>query len=167
MQQLLINSTRLIRGLRRRLRNTYYTQVLGGLGKECQICDNVLIADPHNVHIGDSVVVNECVVIQSCRGAGVTVGNLVTLSYGAKLITGGLVIGRHGAVPGEYDARPITLAESVWIGAGAIVLPGVTIGKGAVIAAGSVVNRDVEALTVVGGVPAKVLRRIDAKSVIA
>lgn len=53
----------------------------------------------------------------------------------------------------------ITIGDDVWIGAGCEILDGVTVGNGAVIAAGSVVNRSVEPFTVVGGVPARVLKR--------
>ncbi len=59
-----------------------------------------------------------------------------------------------------YFTKPIVVQDSVWIGAGAIILPGVTIKEGAVIAAGAVVNRDVEAFTVVGGIPAKRIKEL-------
>ena len=58
-------------------------------------------------------------------------------------------------------ARPIVVGDYVWIGAGAIILPGVTIGEGAVVAAGSVVTKDVAARMVVAGNPAKPLRSVD------
>lgn len=60
-------------------------------------------------------------------------------------------------------ASPVTIGHDVWIGHGAIVLPGVSIGHGAVIAAGAVVTKDVAPYTIVGGVPAKLIRaRVDA-----
>ena len=55
---------------------------------------------------------------------------------------------------------PIHIGKNVWIGANATVLAGVTIGDGAVVAAGAVVTKDVEPNTVVGGVPAKLLKRL-------
>lgn len=56
------------------------------------------------------------------------------------------------------DARPVAIEDDVWLGTGCIVMPGVTIGRGSVIAAGSVVARDVPPGVLAGGVPARVLR---------
>lgn len=72
----------------------------------------------------------------------------------------------HGLlfVPGKgrgTHSRPIAVEDEVWIGAGAIILPGVTIGKGAVVMSGAVVSKEVAAGTVVGGVPARLIKRID------
>ena len=71
----------------------------------------------------------------------------------------------HGLVyvPGEGRGRtsaPIVVEDEVWIGANAVILQGVTVGRGAVVAAGAVVTRDVAAYTLVGGVPARVLRAL-------
>ena len=61
---------------------------------------------------------------------------------------------------GSMIPAPIRIGKNVWVGANAVILPGVTIGDGAIVAAGAVVNRDVPENTVVGGVPAKVIRTI-------
>ena len=67
----------------------------------------------------------------------------------------------HGLVPEDrkttYPA-PIVLGKNVWIGSNATILQGVTIGDNAIVAAGAVVTKDVEANTIVGGVPAKFIR---------
>lgn len=59
---------------------------------------------------------------------------------------------------GVTAAQKVTIGDDVWIGARAIILPGVTIGKGAIISAGAVVTKDVEAYTIVGGIPAKFIK---------
>ena len=58
-------------------------------------------------------------------------------------------------------AHEINIKDRVWIGAGAIIMPGVTIGEGAMVAAGSVVTRDVPPRMVVAGIPARILRSVD------
>ena len=58
------------------------------------------------------------------------------------------------------STRPVTIADDVWIGANAVILPGVNVGQHAVVAAGAVVTTDVPPYSVVGGVPAKVLKRL-------
>jgi acetyltransferase-like isoleucine patch superfamily enzyme len=57
--------------------------------------------------------------------------------------------------------KPIVIKRNAWIGAGATILPGVTDGENAVVAAGAVVSKDVPANTVVGGIPAKILKTIE------
>ncbi|MCU7549563.1 hypothetical protein OCK74_10585 [Chitinophagaceae bacterium LB-8] len=57
--------------------------------------------------------------------------------------------------------KPIVIKRNAWIGAAATILPGVTIGENAVVAAGAVVSKDVPANTIVGGVPAKIIKSID------
>ena len=59
------------------------------------------------------------------------------------------------------STKPVEIKDDVWIGANAVILPGVTIGSHAVVAAGAVVTTDVPDNTVVGGVPAKIIRQID------
>lgn len=63
---------------------------------------------------------------------------------------------RKTMVPGA-----VVIRQNAWIGAGATILPGVTVGKNSVVAAGALVNRDVPPNTVVGGVPAKILKKLD------
>ena len=61
---------------------------------------------------------------------------------------------------GDRVARPVVIEDGVWIGARVTLLPGVTIGRGSVVAAGAVVNKDVPPNTLVGGVPARILRTL-------
>ncbi len=59
---------------------------------------------------------------------------------------------------GFKDEQPVTICDDVWIGVRAIILPGVTVGKGAIIAAGAVVTKDVCEYAIVGGNPARVIK---------
>lgn len=117
---------------------------------------------PHAfIHIGNDSLIGELNVL---RGqGGITIGDRV---YTAPLV-------QILAVNHVYDdptrpiidqgitAKGIAIEDDVWIGAGAIVTDGVRIGQGAVVAAGAVVTGDVPAHTVVGGVPARVLKKIE------
>lgn len=147
-----------LRGLRRRLRTRYYGRVLKSMGAHCSINDGVLVTGARSISLGKHVVVNQGVILQSCEGAEIRIGDYVSLGYGVKLITGGYVLGDHGVDHGRHIGRPIVIEDCCWIGAGAIILANVTIGRGAVVAAGSVVTRDVQTSTIVAGVPARPIR---------
>lgn len=94
---------------------------------------------------------------------GVTIGNRVLLGFGSKLISGNHIVPKgKGQIFGSgYDRKPIQIDDDAWVGANSVILAGVKIGQGAVIAAGSIVTKDVPAFTVVGGVPAKVIKLRD------
>ena len=121
------------------------------MGPDCQISDHVKITGPQYVSIGKGVSLNEYVIIQSCGGAEIVIGDNVCFSYGAYALTGGLALADRG----NHVVAPIHIGDSVWVGARAIILPGTKIGAGTVIAAGAVVTRDVRAGATVAGVPAR------------
>ena len=61
---------------------------------------------------------------------------------------------------GGLVSHPVTVEDGAWVGSGVTILPGVTIGKRAVVAAGSLITKSVESNTIVGGIPAKLIKRI-------
>lgn len=94
-----------------------------------------------------------------CRG-GLTIGSHVMLAANVRIITNGHVMDRTD-IPmrdqGIYQ-KPVSIGDDVWIASNVVVLPGVKVGRGAVIAAGTVVTKDVPEFAVVGGVPGKVIK---------
>lgn len=93
--------------------------------------------------------------------APVFVGNRTLIGPGVCICTSthDLEPSIRNAQGGSF-AKPIRIGDDCWIGARAIILPGVTIGDGSMVAAGAVVSKDVEPGCVVGGVPARIIRRL-------
>ncbi len=90
---------------------------------------------------------------------GITIEDDVQIGPRVSLITE-----NHPLDPSNrksLDLKSILIKRNAWIGTGAIILPGVTIGENAVVAAGAVVNKDVPANTIVGGIPAKIIKTIE------
>lgn len=91
----------------------------------------------------------------------IKIGAQATVSQGVKLCTAGHDISSKIM---ELTYAPISIGENSWVAAWSIVLPGVSIGAGAVVAAGAVVTKDVEPWTVVGGNPAKFIKKRELKN---
>ncbi|WP_276530522.1 acyltransferase [Psychroserpens algicola] len=113
-----------------------------------------------NIYIGENTFIN-----MSCRfacpGSTITIGNKVAIGPNVLFETV-----NHGLIYEDNKGRgtfykPIVVDDKAWIGAGAIILQGVTIGEGAVITAGAVVTKNVEPYWVYGGVPAKKIKPIE------
>lgn len=111
-----------------------------------------------NVHVGKNVFFNFNVCLVD--DADIYIGDDCQIGPGCHIVTA-----QHPISPVlrknqlQYN-KPVRLGNNVWLGAGAIILPGVTIGDNSIVGAGSVVTHDVEANVIVAGSPAKILRRI-------
>ena len=109
-----------------------------------------------NITVGEGVFINACCHFQD--HGGVIIGDGCQIGHNVVFATL-----NHGLAPADrkhtYPA-PITLGRNVWVGSNSTILQGVTVGDNAVIAAGAVVTKDVPAGTVVGGVPAKFIKKI-------
>ena len=110
----------------------------------------------HRLSIGTRCFINTHVYIDS--GAPVTIGNGVAIGHHVVIITTDHEIGAPNYRAGEIKYKPVIIEDGVWIAAGVTLLPGVVIGTGAVVASGAVVTRNVLPNTLVGGVPARVIR---------
>lgn len=159
-----------VHGLRRRIWRTRGVElqgeflidrtahVTGGviLGGHCRVRRNVSIVGPR-VAIGSWAYINDGTYIAS----DVTFGERVAVGQFCRFITGTHEPGGPEHRAGATVIRPIVVGDGVWIGACSTILPGVTIGRGSVVAAGSVVTRDVEPDSLVAGVPATPRKRLD------
>lgn len=148
---------RLRRGAGRRLRRWVYRLRCRRFGQGVEIADDVSLFYPQCIEIGDGVVLNDRVILQSCEGAGIRIGDRAVLSYGVYVLTGGRRLD-EGRVGKDHETAPVTIGAEAWIGAGAILLPGVTVGAGAIVGAGAVVTKDVAEGSKVVGSPARPLR---------
>lgn len=142
-----------------RLRCWYVSKVLKIMdsGKKSYFENNIYIARAESVKIGKNCQINENVFIQ-----GATIGDHVMIAPGVSILSSTHNYDRID-IPmteqGEIKGLVPEIGDDVWIGRNVIVLPGVKVGKGVIIAAGAVVSKDIEDYCVVGGVPAKIIRK--------
>ncbi|MDR0994353.1 MAG: acyltransferase [Verrucomicrobiota bacterium] len=141
-----------------RCRRLFYKLALKKCGKKFYTHTRCFFLTPGKISVGNYVGFNTGCWVNG--GGGITIGNHV-------LFGPGVIIHSSNHNFDQLDVRidqqghthaPVVIEDNVWVAAGCIILPGVTIHSGAVIAAGAVVTRDVPANAVVGGVPARVLR---------
>ncbi|MGI4742130.1 MAG: sugar O-acetyltransferase [Janthinobacterium lividum] len=109
-----------------------------------------------NITVGDQVFLNfNCTILDV---AAVTIGSRTLLGPGVQIFTATHPLDYQERASGLESAKPIVIGEDVWIGGGAVICPGVTIGARTVIGAGSVVTKDIPADTLAAGNPCRVIR---------
>ncbi|MBD2760584.1 sugar O-acetyltransferase [Yimella sp. cx-573] len=131
-------------------------QLLGAVGDDCEIRPPFQVDYGSNIRMGNGCFANFGLIALDV--ATITIGDDVLMGPNVQLLTP-----THPIAPGPRRAKweaakPIVIEDNVWLGGGAIVCPGVTIGENSIVAAGAVVVKDVPANVIVGGNPAKVLR---------
>ena len=136
-------------------------ELLGGAGKNTTISEGFWCDFGSNIYVGDNFFCNfNCVMLDTNTitiGDNCMFGPNVTISTPTHPVQAAKRCNPEGR---EYSL-PIKIGDFVWIGAGAVINPGVTIGDRAVIASGSVVTKDVPADCLAAGVPAVVKKKID------
>jgi maltose O-acetyltransferase len=140
-------------------RQAILQSMLGGLGKTSLIEPPFFCVYGENIYLGEYVFLNFLCTILDC--GEVRLGNHVMVGPGVQLYTAAHALQAEARNQGWEVAKPITVEDNVWIGGSAILLPGVRVGRNAVVGAGAVVTRDVPANTVVAGNPARVIRVIE------
>lgn len=129
------------------------------IGKDVQITGplTLRVDTTSRITIGDRTYFNSETRF-GCQDDGITIGSDCLIGPRVSFETASHDLVYHPEEGRGLNTKPIVVRDKVWIGAGAIILQGVTIHEGAVIAAGAVVNHDVPAHTLVGGVPARVIK---------
>lgn len=146
--------------LSNRIRVWYLSRVLGVMpgDRNSKFEFGVYISDARRLRVGRHVRINENAFLQGA----ITIGDYVMIAPKVAIYTRTHRyedIGVPMVVAGESETLPVTIEDDVWIGINAVVLPGIRIGRGAIVGANSLVNRDVEPYSIVGGVPARLIRR--------
>lgn len=145
-----------------RLRKQIFKELLGDIGKEFWIEPPFYCDYGYNIHAGKQVYFNfDCVILDV---SSVIIGDRCLFGPKVQIYTATHPI--NWKVRGsllEYGS-PITIGSDVWVGGGAIICPGVTIGDRSIIAAGAVVTRDVPADVLMGGNPARIIKKLENKN---
>lgn len=163
-------------------RARYYLSSVSRLGIRPRLYGRCAVEGGENIEIGDRLHMIGRTVrceLSTHHGGRLLIGEKVFINYGTNIsahqlvqIGAGCAIGQYAIMmdcdfhtPGLADEghgtpKPIVLEENVWLGARVVVLKGVTIGSGTVVAAGSVVNKSLPPRVIAGGVPARVIRPV-------
>ena len=141
----------------------------GSVGTNVSVADGIIIGFGDNIHIGNNVSINYNCILNDCNE--ITIGNNVLIAPGVQINTASHPVPADERLTANWDpksgeyrwrtySKPIKIGNNCWVGANVTILCGVTIGDNAVVAAGAVVIKDVPANTLVGGVPAKNIKKI-------
>lgn len=138
-------------------RSRFLGLVVGGLGKRCTIQANLRIGTPEKLFIGDDCNFGEDVFITA--GGGVRIGNYVGIGAGAKIWS----VNHKYEDPDVpwleqgWEYKEVVVEDDAWIGANAFIMPGVTVGKGAIISAGTILSKSVPPYSIAAGNPGRVI----------
>lgn len=139
-------------------KETLLGEALGGIGQRCTIHPPFACDVGKNIFLGDDVFINyNCVILDMHN---VFIGNHVMIAPNVTITTATHSLSKIERRGNGGVASEIHIEDDVWIGCNVSIMPGVRIGEGSVIGAGSVVTKDVPANSLVFGVPGKVIRSI-------
>lgn len=130
-------------------------QLFPNMGEGSVIRTPLTVVRAHHVKIGKHVIImNGCLMMAA---GGITIDDEAQVAANVQLISNNHDLENRMII----TCKPVHICRRAWIGAGATILPGITIGENSVVGAGSVVTKDVEPNTIVAGNPARVIRKIE------
>jgi maltose O-acetyltransferase len=133
-------------------------ELLGSVGEDTWVRPPFFCDYGYNITLGDNVFLNfNCVILDV---VAVTIGDRVQIASAVQILAADHPLDVETRATGIENGRPITIEEDAWIGGAAILCPGVTVGRGSVVGAGSVVTRDIPPGVVAVGNPCRVLREL-------
>lgn len=141
------------------LRRVIYKTFFGGFGKNVIIHDNVLFKFPSEIYLGDNIQIAQDTIFVG--KSGLRIGNDVMIGAGTKIITSSHNFERKDISMREQGLsfKPVVINEDIWFGFNVIVLGGVQIGKGTIVGANSLVNKNIDEYSIVAGIPAKLISK--------
>jgi maltose O-acetyltransferase len=136
-------------------------QLFGKVGKNAYIEPTFKCDYGYNIEVGDNFFVNfDCVILDVCK---VKIGDNCFFAPGVHIYTATHPLDPTERSSGVEYGKPVTIGNNVWFGGKSLVNPGVTIGNNVVVASGAVVVKDVPDNVVVGGNPAKIIKKIEVE----
>ena len=142
----------------RRIRVLYYRFLLKGCGTSVVIDSDVEFIYPEKIILGNKVSINRYSMIQGTPKSSIVIGNDVAFSYGVKILTASLLT---DVFPYKHYYKDVFIGNRVWLAANVTVLPGVVINDNVIVAANSLVTKDLESGYIYGGVPAQKIKKIE------
>ena len=142
-------------------RRDFLAKIFGKIGKNCNILPPFKCDYGFRIEVGENFFANYNFIILD--GNYIRIGDNVWIAPNVAIYAAGHPLDVNDRINGWEYAFPVTIGNNVWIGGSATIIGGVTIGDNAVVAAGSVVIRDVPANTLVAGNPARAIRKLTRK----
>ena len=130
-------------------------EIVGELAENAFICPPLYCTYGRHIHLGERSYINMGATLLD--NAPIRIGTDVMIGPNVQIYTAAHALDADERIQGVETALPVTIEDRVWIGGGAILLPGITIGREAIVGAGAVVTRDVPAGARVVGNPARIL----------